>query len=209
MKTLSNYPAKIYIGTNDNEKIYLSAPNWACGWYWGFGYLGNNNCHYHIDGIAGKENTNMFDAFKKHFGNSLIVRDSQLWTLCELFQTFYTLKETCEVLGRGGSHFTNNPCKDIILNKDEVTRLNNIVLPQIFEEIYKILIPAQDNGKINKELVILNNAGDTEKVVEFMLNNKITTDDLKNIDGITAHDYSCIHSFYWEKFHAEKTKQPN
>ncbi|MES2287747.1 MAG: hypothetical protein V4547_18800 [Bacteroidota bacterium] len=204
MKTLSNYPAKIFIGKHDEENIYLSAPSWDCSWYWGFGYLGNKNSHYHVDGLNSKENINLFDAFKKHFGSSLVVRDSQLWTLCELFQTFYVLKETAEVLGRGGSHFTTNPCSELIINKEEVARINNIVLPAIFEEIYKILIPAQENEKINKQLVKLNNQGDTLKVVEFMNEYRITTDDLKSIEGITAHDFNEIHSMYWKIKHSKK-----
>ena len=204
MTTLANYPKSIFIGKNNGENIYLSAPSWDCGWYWGFGYLGNKNRHYHVDGLNAKENINLFDAFKKHFGSSLIVRDSQLWTLCELFKTFYALKETAEVLERGGSHFTKNPCSAIIINKEEVTRINTIVLPAIFEEIYKILIPAQENEKINAQLVKLNNQGNTLKVVEFMQANKITTDDLKNIEGITAHDFNVIHSKYWELHHAKK-----
>lgn len=216
MKTLSNYPKSIFIGENNGEKIYLTSPSWDCGWYWGFGYLGNKNSHYHIDGLKKHktynfekkcfeyEFTNLFDGFKKHFGNTLVIRDSQLWTLCELLQTFYTLKETAEVLSKGGSHYTSNPAKDKIINKTEVNRINNEVLPAIFEEIYKILIPAQDNQKINKQLVKLNNEGDTLKVVNFMNENKITTDDLKNIEGITAHDFNVIHSRYWELYHAKR-----
>jgi len=202
MKTLSNYPAKLLIGINDDQKIYLTAPSWDCGWYWGFGYLGNTNCHYHVDGLS--KDKNLFDAFKEHFGSSLIVRDSQLWTLCELFNTFYALKSTAEVLGRGGSHMTTNPCADVIINKEETERINSIVLPAIFEEIYKILIPAQENEKQNKKLVMLNIKGDTKEVVNFMNDNKITTDDLKNIDGITSHDFDIIHSLYWELYHANK-----
>jgi hypothetical protein len=204
MKTLSNYPTRIYLGENEGEKIYLSAPSWDCGWYWGFGYIGNKNCHYHVDGLTKKENANLFDAFKKHFGKSLIVRDSQLWTLCELFQTFYILKESAEVLGRGGAHMTTNPCKDLIINKEETERINNVVLPQIFEEIYKILIPAQDNQSTNKQLLKEIVKGDTSKVVDFMIEYKISTDDLKNIEGVTSHDYSVIHSFYWERYHKTK-----
>jgi hypothetical protein len=217
MITLANYPKQIFIGVNDDQKIYLSAPSWDCNWYWGFGYLGNRNCHYHVDGLTKHETynfekkcweyefTNLYDGFKKHFGNTLIVRDSKLWTLCELFKTAYTLKETAEVLGRGGSHYTTNPCSELITNKDEVTRINTVVLPALFEEIYKILIPAQDNEKINNQLVKLNNKGNTLKVVEFMNDNRITTDDLKTISGITAHDFSVIHSKYWELHHAKKT----
>lgn len=205
-KLLSNYPKTIFIGVVDGEKIYLSAPSWDCGWYWGFGYLGNKNSHYHVDGIGKGENINMFDAFKKHFGDTLVVRDSQLWTLCELFRTFYSLKEAAEVLGRGGSHFTTNPCKDIIINSDEVQRINEIVLPQIFESIYKILIAAQDNDKLNKELCKLILKGDTNKVVDFMNEYKISTDDLQNIKGVTSHDFSVVHSVYWSRVHANKNK---
>ena len=138
MKTLLNYP-KVYLGTVNNEKIYLSAPSWDCGWYWGFGYLGNKNCHYHVDGLS--KNCNLFDGFKNHFGESFIINnDKDIWTLAELFQTFYALKQASEVLGRGGSHYTTNPCSEIIKNSDEVKRINEVVMPKIFEEIYKILL---------------------------------------------------------------------
>ena len=216
MKTLSNYN-KILLGCNNNEPIYLSPPSWDCGWYWGFGYLGNRNCHYHVDGLTKHktynfekkcfeyEFTNLYDAFIKHFGNTLKVRKSDLWTLVELFQTFYDLKKTAEILGRGGSNCTTNPAKEIIINNDEVTRINNIVLPQIFEEIYKILYRNVDNDKVNKKLVSLNLKGNTNKVVDFMLENNIKTDDLKDIEGLTKDDCNIIHSYYWERYHANKS----
>lgn len=148
---ISDLPKKILIGEHDKKKIYLSAPSWDCDWYWGFGYLGNKNCHYHVDGLKKIEKynsekssweykfVNLYDGFREHFGFSLKITDNNLWTICELFQTFYTLKETAKVLGKGGSHYTNNPCKDIIINKEEVNRINEVVLPNIFLEIYKIL----------------------------------------------------------------------
>ena len=219
MKTnllLSEYPSKIFIGERDGKKIYLSAPRWDCGWYWGFGYLGNENCHYPVDGLTKHESydfdknvwkyefTNLYDGFKKHFGNSLIVRDSQLWKLAELFKTFYTLRETAEVLGRGGSHYTSNPCENVIKNPEEVKRINEVVLPAIFEAIYKILIPAQNNKTLDKKLVNLFLEGDTSKVVDFMLENSIHTDDLKSIQGLTSADFNVIHSAYWTRYHANK-----
>lgn len=204
MNTLSNYPTKIYIGKHENEKIYLTAPSWDCGWYWGFGYLGNNNNHYHVDGL--EKGKNMYDGFIEHFGDSLVVRDSALWRLCELFKTFYILKQTAEVLGRGGAHYTSNPCESIIKNADEVTRINTVVLPAIFEEVYRILIPAQDNEKKNKRLLSLVLEGATYKVTEYMRENGIHTDDLKKVKGLTAHDVSVIHSAYWKEFHANKNK---
>ena len=59
-------------------------------------------------------------------------------------QSAYTLKETAETLGRGGSHLTKNPCADIIKNEAEVKRINEIVLPAIFAEIEKILSPKEN-----------------------------------------------------------------
>lgn len=152
MKTIRTYKEKTFLGKSNGENIYLTAPSWDCGWYWGFGYLGNNRCHYHVSGLEKIESynlqkevwqydfVNLYDGFKKHFGDTFIVKnDSDIWKLAELFKTFYTLRECAEVLGRGGSHITTNACKDIIINKNEVDRINSIVLPAIFDEIYTIL----------------------------------------------------------------------
>ena len=141
---IAEMPKKVLIGKVDNENIYLSAPSWDCGWYWGFGYLGNKNCHYHVSGLNAHENINLYDAFKKHFGDSLTINDRELWTICELFKTFYALKETAEVLGRGGSHYTTNPIASLIINKKEVKRINEIIMPELFSEIYKILLKKED-----------------------------------------------------------------
>lgn len=149
----TNFNSKFYLGKVDNEKIYLSPPSWDCGWYWGFGYLGNKNHHYHIDGLKKVQKYNfeksvfeyeffnLFDGLKKHFGDSFVVKeDGDIWVLAELFSTFYALKEAAEVLGRGGSRMTSNPCKDIITNKSETDRINNTVLPSIFNAIHEILL---------------------------------------------------------------------
>lgn len=218
MGTIREYQ-KVLLGKNDGQNIYLSPPSWDCNWYWGFGYLGNKDCHYHIDGLKKietynleakawtHERVNLYDGFKRHFGESFLVkRDKDIWVLAELFETFYTLRETAEVLGRGGSHMTSNPCKDIIINSDEVKRINEIVLPAIFEEIYKILERNTDSDKVFKKLVSMNVQGDTQKVVSYMLDHQIHTDDLKNIAGLTQHDISNIHTYYWRQFHANKNK---
>lgn len=202
MKTLSNYPNKTYLGKVNGKSIYLTAPSWDCGWYWGFGYLGNKDCHYHVDGLC--KNKNLHDALIEHFNDDFILRKSDIWTFAELFSTFYKLKETAEVLGRGGSHYTTNPCKDIIINKEEVERINNIVLPQIFEEIYKILSRNNNNNELYKIIVNLNIQGDTQKVVEFLKENNFTPDDLKQIKEITKDDYHNIHSYYWRDYHKNK-----
>lgn len=126
---------KRYFGKlkSTGELIYLSSPSFDCGWYWSFGYLGNNNCHYHLSGVAG-EGRNMRDALLSDYELAPWVAEN-LWEFCELAMTAYALKETAEVLGRGGSHFTTNPCCDLIKNPEEVTRINKVVLPAIFAAI--------------------------------------------------------------------------
>jgi hypothetical protein len=78
--------------------------------------------------------------------------NSQLWTLCELMETVYSLKEAAEVLGRGGSHYTTNPCADIIQNKAERDRINSEVLPAIFAEIGKLFDEVDKAEKPSKPI---------------------------------------------------------
>ena len=55
-----NYKFKQLLGYTkyDHKPIYLDGFSWDCGWYWGFGYLGNKNCHYHVDGLEKIEKYN-------------------------------------------------------------------------------------------------------------------------------------------------------
>lgn len=140
---------RFLMGKTEEGNIYLSPPSWDCGWYWGFGYLGNRNCHYHLSGID--KDKNMYDALKHHFGESLTIPDCHLWQFCELIKTAYALKETAEVLDRGGSHYTNNPCSEIIKNKEETDRINSIVLPAIFNAINNILKDCTPEAKIKRQ----------------------------------------------------------
>lgn len=143
---------EIYLLGKDSEGIlyWLEEPRWDCGWYWGCGYVEtytNNknpqnardiNSHQHFDGLFFNKNKHGFDVFKEFFAES-VLSDKELWQLMELMKTIYTLKETAEVLGRGGSHYTTNPCKEIIINQDEVKRINEIVLPALFTAVKDIL----------------------------------------------------------------------
>lgn len=138
MKTLANYKEKVLLGRTEDGAIFLSAPSWDCGWYWGFGYLGNKNCHYHVDGL--NKEKNLYDALKEHFGESFIVKsDNDIWKLAELFKTFYTLKSMSELYHLGGSHYTTNPCKDLLQNKDQEDHVNNVLIPNVLHAIYEVL----------------------------------------------------------------------
>lgn len=133
------FEKKFFFGIrkSDNALIYLTAPKWDCDWYWSFGYLGNKNEHYHLINFENGRNINMYDALITDYNLNEKLKDN-LWIFCELAQTVYTLKETAEVLTRGGSNYTTNPLKDLIKNPNELERLNNVVLPALFKEIEKL-----------------------------------------------------------------------
>lgn len=144
----------IYLLGQDADGInyWLEAASWECDWYWGFGYIetytNNNNpsrardieSHSHFDSLGAKENKNLYDAFKEKFIVTPL-SDKELWTLCELMKSFYIAKKYAEMLHTGGAHYTTNPCKDIIRNDEEYTRINKIVIPAIYKEVYALLSP--------------------------------------------------------------------
>lgn len=135
---------KIKLGVVEQEPIYLSPPSWDCGWYWGWGYLGNNNCHYHLSGLD--KSKDLKTAIDDHFGDSYLIEPSQRWRFAELVQSFYKLKDIAEVYNIGGSRLCENPLSESIKNENEVKRINEILLPAIFEKAYEIL-----NNNLEKE----------------------------------------------------------
>lgn len=134
----------------DGKYLYLEKAHFDCGWYWGFGYVegftNNKNpeksrdisSHEHIDSLLFNKNMNGFDAFKELFEETPMT-DKELWKFLELMKSFYVAKEYSEMLYIGGAHYTQNPVSELIKNDDEYTRINTIILPKVFEEVYKLL----------------------------------------------------------------------
>ena len=127
---------KRYLGKLDGEKVWLASPSWDCGWYWGYGYIQNRHLHTHFNVLDA--NDNLFNAIQKRFDSTFSLQGNKLWVFCELMQTFYTLKKVAELYNRGGSHYTSNPLADIIINHEEVKRINESILPKLFIEIDKL-----------------------------------------------------------------------
>ena len=148
---------RVFFGKRKEDKatIYISKPNWECDWHWVFGYLGNEDEHCCLSDYQSKEhylklkngkfklltekrNISLRDALLEDYELNPNIEDN-LWEFCELVKTAYTLKETSEVLGRGGSNMNTNPLTEVIKNQEEVKRINTIVLPAIFDKIQQIL----------------------------------------------------------------------
>lgn len=143
------------LGKKDNTNYWLEAPSWSCGWYWSCGYVEtytNNRypdrakdiiSHQHFNGLFFNKNKNGYDAFLEFF-DEIVLEKNEVWTFIELMKTIYILKETAEVLSRGGSHYATNPCKKIIINNEEVKRINEVVLPALFKEVKILLTGVND-----------------------------------------------------------------
>ena len=118
------------------QKVSLTGPSWDCDWYWGMGYLGNEDCHFHLSSWKSKGNRNMFDALREDYDLCTTLQDDKkLWTFCELMCSAYTLQKAAEVIGKGGSHYTTNPCKDSIVQPQAAKYINEVSLPAIFQAV--------------------------------------------------------------------------
>lgn len=95
---------RIYLGRHsDFGSLYLSQHSWDCEWYWGFGYIGNNNCHMHISSLIDHpghydENWHKVD---HHFEETWITQD-QWWILRDLFIQAYAIRKAADSMLYGG-----------------------------------------------------------------------------------------------------------
>lgn len=130
-----------YLGKRkeDGKRVYIAAPTWDCNWYWSFGYLQATGEHFHLRYLGYyKGGINWKDALERDYNLNVKLRGDNLWKFYELAKTAYGLRDAAEILGRGGSFLmgiTENPLFEVITNKAEVDRINQIVLPQIFDTI--------------------------------------------------------------------------
>lgn len=128
----------------EGNMVYLVKSSWDCGWYWGFGYVQgyeNNrkrdfNYHTHFDRLF--LSGNIHTSFKDYFEETTL-NDEEIWKLLELMKTFYTLKESAGLFGRGSSGITKNPATDVLVNKKLVENINHHLLPYVFEKIDELL----------------------------------------------------------------------
>lgn len=148
---------KILLGIDKEtkERIYLSKPSFDYSWYWGFGYLGNSNCHYHLNGYqtknrlvyneAGKllsiteqRNISMYDALLEDYELNPKIK-TNLWQFCELVQSIYTLKDAAELFSRGGSHYTTNPDQKLLKDSSLYEKLTFELIPKQCQTLWDLI----------------------------------------------------------------------
>ncbi len=96
---------KIFLGTGakGEGRLYLEKHSWDCDWYWGFGYIGNNHLHMHIESLI--KHPAQYDSLWTNVGShfkSTWLTQGQWWILRDLFISAYALKTAAGVYRYGG-----------------------------------------------------------------------------------------------------------
>lgn len=140
----------------DGSFIWLEAPKWDCGWYWGFGYVETytNNAHpersrdiqshEHWDGMVGIANGP--GKWIHHLNEvpdlaASVLTEKESWELSDLMKSFYTLSATAGIFHRGNSHLTSSQAVNL-QDAELAEKINKEILPRIFGRILEILTPA-------------------------------------------------------------------
>ena len=149
---------RVYLGKYHGERVWLAPPSLDCGWYWGFGYIQNRNLHSHYDSVCLKK-LERYNVEKQvwqlesdycHKLNDskdfteIPFSETVLWKLSDYMQSFYALKEAAEVFGRGSSHVSGN-VEPVLLDKAMCDKINNEMLPDLFDAIYRLLTEKQED----------------------------------------------------------------
>lgn len=136
MQLLRTYPEKVSLGINrDGQEVFMKKPEWSCEWYWSFGQIKSKDTHTQLRWLGDSCLYNNINDYFSQFNLS----GKQLWTFCELVESIYTLKKTAELFHRGGSHITTNPLREQLINKDWTNHINEVLIPNQIDELYKVL----------------------------------------------------------------------
>lgn len=149
-KISSAFGKTIYLLGQDSEgtNYWLEEGSFDCGWYWGIGYVetytnnSNPQCsrdissHQHFDNMF--LGGNGFDKFKEFFTKTPF-DDKEIWKILEIMMALYTARRYSDMIHRGGANYTKNPLVEVIKSDKEYLRINEVVIPRLLEELYKIL----------------------------------------------------------------------
>ena len=109
----------------DGENVWLTKQEWACGWYWSFGYLGNKNCHFHFDSLLYiKDSKGSVKFCASDLFESTNISDKEWWVMRDLFVQAYALQKAAEVYRYGGHQSSLAGVTDLIKDEDMTKRLN-------------------------------------------------------------------------------------
>jgi len=115
-----------------NEQIFITKHSWDCGWYFGFGYIGNKDLHTHFDLVfLGNECKLASEIFR-----NTNISDKNWWIIRDLFIQAYSLSQTAKVYRHGGYQTKSKGTTDIVESDLKYKAINEdlkIVLDTLWE----------------------------------------------------------------------------
>lgn len=136
MQLLREYPNKVSLGFNrDGQQVFMTKPEWSCDWYWSFGWLSSKDTHTQLKWLG---DSCLYNNINDYF-SPFALSDKARWTFCELVESIYTLKQSAELFYLGGSHISRNPLQHQLINKDWANHINEVLIPNQIDEVYKVL----------------------------------------------------------------------
>jgi len=120
----------------DGENLYLDKHKWDCGWYWGFGYIGNSKSHFHFDSLLKGSKYQASDIFAQ-----TNISNEEWWLIRDLFQQAYALRAAAEVYIHGG-HQTSRPGVTDIIKNPELAKTLNRDLEIVLDKLWDIVVDA-------------------------------------------------------------------
>lgn len=152
-KIINKFGVHYLLGiTKEGQYLWLEKESWDCNWYWGFGYLhtftNNTNperakdisMHTHFDCMFLKGPDCCKDMFINYFKETVLT-DNEIWTLCDLMMTYYTLKKSAELFRHGYSYCTEKAKIDKLKSPMTEDLINKVLLPEVFKKIEQLLTP--------------------------------------------------------------------
>ncbi len=130
---------KLWLGQIEGYgSVFIEKHKWDCSWYWAFGYLGNNQCHFHIESLITRPETYNpnWTEVTEQFTSTWLTQD-QWWILRDLFIQAYALKKAAACYRHGG-YQTESARPHNIISKDLENTLN-ADLEKLLDNIWELL----------------------------------------------------------------------
>jgi hypothetical protein len=80
------------------------------------------------------------DMFKNYFKETVLT-DDEMWVLCDLMTTYYTLRKSAELFRCGYSYQTQKAKIDKLQSPMTEDMINKVLLPEVFKKIEQLLTP--------------------------------------------------------------------
>jgi hypothetical protein len=150
MMDIRNGRKNYFLGLNKNgDKMWLVAPSWDCGWYWGLGYIETYQqnwspskardilCHTHFDCVFPS-----YDIFINKFNDTPFTRNEK-WKIYEYMKELCMLQHYADMMHQNGMNITegsNTLKEEKEYNIKEYNRIKILLIPNVWEELEAILI---------------------------------------------------------------------